>query len=96
MPLLYGSASVNDSRTITVTLTNPSLESSFNAQLRIEGARPTEASGQILTHEDRQAANTFAKPGEVSLAALQTTIDGQTVRVRIPKQSVVSLSLRIS
>jgi alpha-L-arabinofuranosidase len=56
-------------------------------------SRTTEVKGQVLTHEDRQAANTFAKPNEVSLAPVQATVDGQAVRVTIPKQAVVSLSI---
>jgi alpha-N-arabinofuranosidase len=93
MALVYGSASVNDARTLTVTLTNPSLEAPVHARLRLEGATTTEVKGQVLTHEDRQAANTFAKPNEVSLAPVQATVDGQAVRVTIPKQAVVSLSI---
>jgi len=100
MPLLYGSASVdnkpNNARTLTVTLTNPSLEAPITARLRLEGAQATEVKGRVLTHDDRQAANTFAKSDEVSPTPAQATLDGQFVRVTIPKMAVVSLSVRLS
>jgi hypothetical protein len=50
----------------------------------------------MLAHDDRQAANTFARPSEVSLAPIRATMDGQGVRLTIPKQAVVSLSIRMA
>ena len=96
MALVYGSASVNAARVLTATLTNPSVEASVQARLRLEGAQAIEVTGQVLTHADRQAANTFATPANVSLAPVRATVDGQGVRVTIPKQAVVSLSIRMS
>jgi alpha-N-arabinofuranosidase len=94
--MLYGSASVNDAGTLTVTLTNPSLESPLQARLRLDGATPAEVKGSVLTQEDRQASNTFAHPNEISTVPLQAAVEGGFVKVMIPRQSVVSLSLRIS
>ncbi len=96
MSLVYGSASVKDAGALTVTLTNPSLDGPVTVRLRIDGASATEVKGQVLTHEDRQAANTFAKPEVVALAPLAAAVEGQTIRVTLPKQSVVSLALRLS
>jgi alpha-N-arabinofuranosidase len=96
MPVLHGSASINDARLLTVTLTNPSLDAPVNTRLRLEGARATEARGVVLTHADRQAANTFARPNEISPGPAQATVDGGSVLVSVPKQSVVSLSIRIA
>jgi alpha-N-arabinofuranosidase len=96
MPVLNGSASVNGAGMLTVTLSNPSLDSGVAARLRIEGGRAVEAVGQVLTHEDRQAGNTFEKPGEVGLKSLAASVEGGVVRVAIPKQSVVSLNVRMS
>ena len=95
MALVYGSASVNAAQTLTVTLTNPSLEAPVNARVRLEGAQAIEVTGQVLAHDDRQAANTFVRPNEVSLAPIRATIDGQGVRLTIPTQAVVSLSIRL-
>jgi len=96
MAVVYGSASVNAARTLTVTLTNPSLEAPVNARVRLDGAQAIEVTGQVLAHDDRQAANTFVRPTEVSLAPIRQTIDGQGVRLTIPKQAVVSLSIRMA
>ncbi len=96
MPLVYGSASVKDAGMLAVTLTNPSLDAPISVRLRLDGASATEVQGQVLTHEDRQATNTFAAPDVVGLAPLSATVDGQFVRVTIPKQAVVSLSVRMS
>ena len=96
MALLYGSASVNAAQTLTVTLTNPSLDAPVNARVRLDGARAIEVTGQVLAHDDRQAANTFVRPNEVSLVPIRATIDGQGVRLTIPKQAVVSLSIRMA
>jgi alpha-N-arabinofuranosidase len=94
MALVYGSASVGAAGTLAVTLTNPSLDSPVNARVRLDGAEPIEVAGQVLTHDDRQGANTFDRPNEVSLAPMRATVDRQGVRVTIPKQAVVSLSIR--
>jgi len=96
IPLVYGSASVKEAGALAVTLTNPSLEAPVSVRLWIEGASASEVQGQVLTHEDRQATNTFAMPNVVSLAPWPATVDGQSVRVTIPKQAVVSLAMRIS
>ena len=95
MPLVYGSASVKGPD-LAVTLTNPSLDSSRAVRLRLDGANVSAAKAQVLTHEDRQAANTFAAPNLVSIANLPATADGSYVRVTLPKQSVVALTLRTS
>ena len=96
MPLVYGSASVKDGGMMAVTLTNPSLDSAITVRLRIDGASASEAKGQILTHDNREATNTFATPVMVSLAPFTATMNGQYVRVTIPKQAVVSLNVRVS
>ena len=96
MSLAYGSASVKETGMLAVTLTNPSLDSAISVRLRIEGANASDVQGQVLTHDDRQATNTFATPDVVSLAPLSATVDGQYVRGTIPKQAVVSLSVRLS
>ncbi len=95
MPALYGSASVN-AKLLTVTLTNPSLDSPIALRLQLEGASAAEARGTVLTHADRQAANSFAKPAEVSPGPLRAMVDGGRVRVTIPAQSVVSLVIRLA
>src|SRR5262249_37307995 len=62
LPALSASASVRD-KTLTVTLTNPSLQEPVTARLRLAGgAQLREARATVLTHEDMHATNTFASP----------------------------------
>lgn len=93
---LEGSASVRDKR-VTVTLTNVSLDSPVTARIRLAGgSRAMEGRGQVLTHSDMRATNTFDRPDEVKLAPLPVTLSGDVVSVTVPKQSVVALELAIA
>jgi alpha-N-arabinofuranosidase len=92
---LAGSASVQNNR-LTVTLTNPSLENAVIARIRLQGAAAQEARGQVLTHADMRAANTFEKPGEVAPAALPVKLVQGGLEVTIPKQAVAALEVRIA
>jgi alpha-N-arabinofuranosidase len=96
LPGLSGSASLRD-RSLTVTLTNPSLSDAVVARLRLAGgARLREARATVLTHEDMRVTNTFEKPNEVALAALAAQVSGDMATVTIPKQAIVAVSLQIA
>ena len=95
MPGLSGSASLKEKR-LTVTLTNPSLDSPVTARISLAGAIATEARGQLLTHADMTARNTFERPDEVKLAPLPVTVRGAALEVSIPKHAVVSLEVSLS
>jgi alpha-L-arabinofuranosidase len=95
LPGLSGSASVRD-QSLTVTLTNPSLQESVVTRIRLSGgARLREGRATVLTHQDMHATNTFEKPDEVGLAALSAQVSGDTLAITIPKQAVVALSLQL-
>jgi alpha-N-arabinofuranosidase len=94
LPGLSGSVSVRD-RTLTVTLTNPSLQESVVTRIRLSGgARLREVHATVLTHQDMHATNTFEKPNEVGLAALGAQVSGNIATITIPKQAVVAVSLQ--
>jgi alpha-N-arabinofuranosidase len=96
LPGLSGSASVRG-KSLTVTLTNPSLQESVVTRIRLSGgARLREGRATVLTHDDMRATNTFAKPNEVGLAALALPVSGDTATVTIPKQAVVAVSLQLA
>ena len=62
LPSLSVSASTRGDR-MTVTLTNPSVDTARTVRLRVAGSRqPTEARATVLTHAVMNAANTFAQP----------------------------------
>src|SRR6266850_4638467 len=90
LPGLSGSASVRD-KSLTITLTNPSLQEGVVTRLRLTGgARLREARATVLTHQDMHATNTFETPDEVGLAALAAQVSGDAATVTIPKQAVVA------
>jgi alpha-N-arabinofuranosidase len=96
IPTLSGSASIRD-KELTVTLTNPSLNESVAARIRLSGgARLREGRATVLTHEDMHATNTFEKPNEVKLATLPVQAAGDTATITIPKQAVVAVSLQLA
>jgi alpha-N-arabinofuranosidase len=93
MPGLSGSASRKD-KTITVTLTNPSLDVKISARLRLAAGSAVEGRGTILTHEDMTASNTFDHPETVKLAPIPVNLRGSAVEVSLPPRAIVSLELR--
>jgi alpha-N-arabinofuranosidase len=95
MPGLSGSASTKDG-TLHVTITNPSLESSVTAHLRLSSGSLVEGRGTVLTHADKTAHNTLDKPNEVQLATLPVTVRGNKVEISIPQRAVVLLELRMT
>ena len=95
LPGLSASASVRD-KSLTLTLTNPSLQDGVAARIRlVGGARLREARATVLTHEDMRATNTFERPNEVRLAPLAALVSRNTATVAIPKQAVVAVSLEL-
>ena len=95
IPSLSGSASIRD-KSLTATLTNPSLSETVTARIRLSGgARLREGRGAVLTHQDMHATNTFEKPDEVKLAELPVQVSGDVATVTIPKQAVAAVSLEL-
>jgi alpha-N-arabinofuranosidase len=90
------SASVRDKR-LTVTLTNPSLNASLPARIRLTGGTSAiEARGLVLTHQDMRATNTFAKPEEVKPVMHPVKVAGDTIELSLPKQSISLIDCRIA
>jgi alpha-N-arabinofuranosidase len=94
IPGLSGSTSIKD-KTLTVTITNPSLDSPVSAQIRLTGGSLTEGRGTVLTHPDMTARNTFDRPDEVRPLPQPVTLRANGAEVTLPPRSVVSLELRM-
>ncbi len=93
---LTGSASIREKR-LTVTLTNPSLDSPVNARLKFAGgARASAGRGVALTHSDMRARNTFQNTDEVRPAPLPVNISNESVVVLIPKQAVAAIEIQLA
>jgi alpha-N-arabinofuranosidase len=95
MPGLSGSASVKG-KTLTVTITNPSLDSPVVAQIRLTSGSIVEGRGNVLTHAEMTASNTLEHPDEVKLSSLPVSVRGNRTEVTIPQHAVVSLELRLA
>ncbi|MCC6364232.1 MAG: alpha-N-arabinofuranosidase [Bryobacterales bacterium] len=95
MPGLSGSASLRD-KTLTVTLTNPSLDARKKARVRVTGGTIAEGRGQVLTHENMHAHNSFDRPNEVRLAPLPVELRGGNAEVVLPRQAVAALEFHLS
>jgi hypothetical protein len=71
---------------LTVTLTNPSLESPVTARIRFTGgARAGDGRGAALMHSDMRARNTFQHTDEVRLSSLPVKISNEGAVVEVPK-----------
>ena len=96
LPGLSASASIRDRR-LTVTLTNPSLDSPLSLRIRLAGgARATEARASILTHLDMRATNTFADPDEIKPAQHPVRVVGDALELGVPKQSILLIECAIA
>jgi alpha-N-arabinofuranosidase len=96
LPGLSASASIRDRR-ITVTLTNPSLDSALSVRIRLAGgARAKEARASILTHQDMRATNTFADPDEIKPATHPVRVVGDALELGVPKQSILLIECAIA
>jgi alpha-N-arabinofuranosidase len=95
LPAVSGSASLRE-RTVTVTLTNPSLGEAVTTRIRVAGGvQLREARASVLTHADMRAANTFDRPDEVVPGALDASVSGDAASVRLPPRAVAAVSLRL-
>ena len=92
IPGLSGSASVKGDR-LTVTITNPALDSSVSTRIRLTAGSVAQARGTALTHADRTARNTFDRPSEVRPSPLPVQVSAGGAEVMLPARSVVALEL---
>lgn len=104
VPALAGQASLDAlscsasirNRQLTITLTNPSLDSNVPVRIRLDRVIAREARGQVLTHADVRATNTFEKPEEVQPVAQPVTLAGGAIELTVAKQSITSIECRIA
>jgi alpha-N-arabinofuranosidase len=95
LPGLSGSASIKD-KTLTVTLTNPSLDSPVTARLRLTNGSMVEGRGAMLTHAEMTAGNTLDSPNQVQPVALRVDLRRGRAEISIPKHAVVALELKLA
>jgi len=81
---------------LTVTLTNPSLDSSLATRIRLSNGSIVEGQGRVLMHPEMTAKNTFDQPDEVKSAPLPVNVRGNRAEVSLLPRSVTALELRMS
>jgi alpha-N-arabinofuranosidase len=89
---LTGSASLNG-KILTLTLVNPSLSDAQMVRVNLEGATAREAKATVLTNEDMSAANIFEAANRVTSKPSSVQIEGNGVRINMPKQSLVAATI---
>ena len=94
LPALSASASVNGNR-LFITLTNFSLDDTAALRVSLNGAAAKEARGTVLTHADKQATSTFAKPDQVKPASQPVQASGSVLSFTMPRQSVMALEVQL-
>jgi alpha-L-arabinofuranosidase len=94
IPSLSATASVDDKKTLHVSLTN--LHSSKRADLSIDlkGISASKVTGRLLTAEALNAHNTFEQPENVKLVDFNDVkIEGGVLKVQLPPRSVATLTV---
>jgi alpha-L-arabinofuranosidase len=94
MPGLSGSASIKEKK-VTVTITNPSLDSAIATHLRLTNGSVAGGRARVLTHAEMTASNTLEQPDKVMPIVLPVNVRAGRTEVSIPPRSVVSLELEL-
>jgi alpha-L-arabinofuranosidase len=93
---LNGSASLKNG-TVTLTLTNPNLDDSMQADIIFRGGGTARhAFGTVLTASDMHAHNCFENPDVVVPRDLPAAVNGRSVKVTVPPMAVVQLSITVA
>ena len=94
MPAVSATASRDANGRIHVTLTNIDPNRARTVSALVRGQAVATVTGRILTADVMNAHNTFERPDAVRPAVLDgATLVGETLTVRLPPKSVVSLEL---
>jgi alpha-N-arabinofuranosidase len=89
---LKGSASLRDNE-LTVTVVNPHVSETREAEIVIRGAGLKAGSSTTLTHSDIHAHNTFEQKQTVVPQAKAIEVKGSTLNYTFPQASVTKLTL---
>jgi alpha-N-arabinofuranosidase len=95
LPMLSGTASRNQQGKVHISLTNVDLQNAQEVSITLQGINAKQVSGEILTSANIADHNTFDKPELVKPAVFcGATIIGNTLKVKLPAKSIVTLELQ--
>jgi alpha-N-arabinofuranosidase len=95
---LAGSASVSQSNAVTVTLVHSHATEPADMVLLLSGGNAGQVRHTVLTHEQRNAHNTFAEPDQVVPKSSRTPprVERTEIRCVLPPASVNRLDIQLS
>jgi alpha-N-arabinofuranosidase len=91
---LNGSASVSGDQ-LTLTVTNPSMEQTREAEIVIRGGTVQSAAGVMLAEKDVHAHNSFEAPREVEPKAVAVSVKAAGTVFSFPPASVTRITFRL-
>jgi len=91
---LSGSASISGKQ-ITLTVTNPHLSETREAEIAVRGATAGTAQAQVLAMPDVHAHNTFENPRAVEPRSEQVVVTGGGISFRFAPASVTRLQIAV-
>jgi len=95
IPALNVSASKDDSGRIHISFCNLDPSNAAEVRCALEGAKPKEISGRVLTAETITAHNTFENPQVVKPATFSNfKLEGNILTTTLPAKSVVVLAIK--
>ncbi len=92
---LNGSASVSG-KTLTVTVTNPSIDTPRETEILVRGGTAVSATARILSAPDVHAHNTLDHEGVSAPRAVSLQVNGGAVAVQFPPASVASVTIELA
>lgn len=92
---LKGSASVHG-KSVTLTVTNPHVSESREAEIALRGASAASATATVLAESDIHAHNSFEHPDVVRARTTQVTASGGTLAFTFPPASVTKLAITLA
>jgi len=92
---LVASTSKNSDGVVHISLCNLDPNNDVTLDCKLEGLKPNEVTGRVLTADTMNAHNTFEKPDEVKPAVLKDiSIKDDIITAKIPSKSVVVLTVQ--
>lgn len=91
-PLGVSASASKNSKSLVVSLVNPSATADIDADCAIRGVKAASCSAKILHDADFNAYNSFDQPDRIVPRDHPVTLDGTNLRLSLPRLSVVTIT----
>lgn len=92
---LKGSASLSNSKRVTITAVNPSVNEARETRIVLHGANAASVSARVLTAPDIHAHNTFENPNAVQATNANVAAQNGELHFTFPAASVSKLTIQL-